>query len=407
LSQPLVDYFMLTLAAQALSLPIMIYHFQQLSIAGLAANFFILPPQPLLMILGGLSLLAGLTIESVGQLLAYMTWPFAHFTIQAAEFFGSLPGAVLVTGQVSGAIVVGFYGIVIAAYFHRKQLKDHLIELKRYWQPGLVLSILVAIAVLTWQFGRGSPDGKLHVTILDVSPGSQSGEGILIQTPGGRFVLVNGGPSATKLSDSLGQRLPTFNRHLDYLVVAGVEDNQIQSLPAVLDRYPVSNVLWSGEITGSNSARQLNAALIELSIDTQQSVAHQALDLGEGSRLEVLFTGPRGSTLLLSWKNFRMLLPIGLDTTALDEIGEGRAIGQLSALLLPASGYAPLNHTGWPQTFKPQIVLLSVSPKDNRGLPEQETLAYWREFPLYRTDHNGWIEIETDGEKMWVQVERK
>jgi len=36
-----------------------------------------------------------------------------------------------------------------------------------------------------------------------------------------------------------------------------------------------------------------------------------------------------------------------------------------------------------------------------------ETLAAWECFPMCRTDRNGWVEIETDGEHMWVEVESR
>ena len=302
--------------------------------------------------------------------------------------------------------MLGFYGLAVAAYLGREQLKSRLDSMKKYWQPGLALFLLAAIAVLAWQSQRGRPDGKLHVTLLDVSAGAQSGEAVLIQTPGGRFVLVNGGPSATRLSDALGQRLPTFDRHLDYLVVAGVEDGQLQSLPTVLERYPAEQVLWAGDTAASNASRQLSAALIEMDTGVQAAQPGQALDLGDGARLEVLYTGKRGATLLLSWKNFRALLPVGLDTSALDEIGDGKEIGQLSALLLPGSGHAPLNPPEWPHGLNPQVVLLSVSAKDSRGLPDAKTLQTWEGYTLLRTDRNGWIELTTDGEQMWIEARR-
>jgi beta-lactamase superfamily II metal-dependent hydrolase len=74
-------------------------------------------------------------------------------------------------------------------------------------------------------------------------------------------------------------------------------------------------------------------------------------------------------------------------------------------LLLPASGYAPLNPPEWAQQMKPQVVLLSVSAKDSHGLPAVETLSTWEGYSLMRTDINGWIELNTDGEQMWVEAE--
>jgi hypothetical protein len=47
------------------------------------------------------------------------------------------------------------------------------------------------------------------------------------------------------------------------------------------------------------------------------------------------------------------------------------------------------------------------APGDRRSLPDPETLQAVQGYPLLRTDQNGWIELTTDGEQMWVEVERK
>ena len=54
------------------------------------------------------------------------------------------------------------------------------------WAAILVLGLF---AVVVWQWVFALPDGRLRLIVLDVG----NGEGLLIQTPGGRNVLVNGG----------------------------------------------------------------------------------------------------------------------------------------------------------------------------------------------------------------------
>jgi beta-lactamase superfamily II metal-dependent hydrolase len=51
--------------------------------------------------------------------------------------------------------------------------------------------------------------------------------------------------------------------------------------------------------------------------------------------------------------------------------------------------------------------MLSVAPADKTGLPSPETLDAVQGYNLLRTDQNGWIEVTTDGQQMWVEVERK
>jgi beta-lactamase superfamily II metal-dependent hydrolase len=132
----------------------------------------------------------------------------------------------------------------------------------------------------------------------------------------------------------------------------------------------------------------------------------QVLDLGDGANLRVLTTGPRGAVLLLEYKNFRTLLPIGMSFEALDELRDGASIGPVSVLSLADSGYAASNPEEWIANLNPELITLSVDAADQNGMPDGEVLESLKGYELLRTDQNGWIEITTDGEQMWVNVER-
>ncbi len=40
-------------------------------------------------------------------------------------------------------------------------------------------------------------------------------------------------------------------------------------------------------------------------------------------------------------------------------------------------------------------------------MQDDQTLEALEGYQLLRTDLNGWIEVSTDGERLWVEVERK
>lgn len=115
---------------------------------------------------------------------------------------------------------------------------------------------------------------------------------------------------------------------------------------------------------------------------------------------------PRGAVLLLEWENFHALLPVGIDFDTLQAIASDPELKHLTALLLPESGYAPANPPDWIASHNPQLVLLSVAADDWRGRPAPETLAAAADYSLLRTDQNGWIQLSTDGEQLWVTVEQ-
>jgi len=131
------------------------------------------------------------------------------------------------------------------------------------------------------------------------------------------------------------------------------------------------------------------------------------LDLGNGAILQVLAVGPRGSVLLLEYKNFRGLLPIGMSFEAMDELRNGASIGPVSVLSLADSGYAPSNPPEWINNLNPELILLSVEAGDKDGMPDAEVLETIKDYSLLRTDESGWVEISTNGEQMWVTAERK
>lgn len=400
LAQPLSEFVFFTLAAQLTTLPVMAYHFGRISLVALIANPFILPAQPAVMLFGGLALLLGLLYPPLGQLAAWLAWPFPAYTIRVVELFARLPHGVLILGDFSLLFAILFYAALLSWTFSRGRVKG---ALRAALTPAVILSALALITFLTWRAVFAASDGRLHLTFLDVG----SADAVLIQTPTGRYVLVNGGPSPARLSDALGRRLPPFDRSLDYLVIASTQEDQIGALPRTLERFPPRAVLWSGKVEASYSARQLDKWLTDRSILVTRAGPGQALDLGAGATLKALAVSPRGAVLLVEWKGFRALLPIGMNFDNLAELKNGEAVGPLTALLLADSGYAPVNPPEWIAALRPQVVILSVAAGDPDGLPAQETLDAVQDFTLLRTDQNGWITVSTDGAQMWVEVEKK
>ncbi len=405
LAGPVGEYFLFTLAAQLTTLPVILYYFQRFSWVSLLANPLVLPPQPAIMILGGLATLAGMLYLPAGQLLAYLAWPFVLYTIRVVELLARLPSAAWTIAPLSLWALLLFYFLLFAWTAFGGRLRAWSAArlgsaLPRLAWPSLTGAALLAVVV--WQMVLAAPDGRLHLTMLDVG----SGDALLIQTPGGRTVLVDGGPSPNTLSDALGRRLPVGRRQIDYLVVAASGEEQLAALPRTLERFSPSAVLWSGPTDGF-SARGLRGWLTDARIPVTDMQPGQALDLGDGARLAVLAVTGRGSILLLEWGKFRALLPAGQDFDSLEALLEDGRVGPVTALMLAQCGTAQLNPPEWIARWRPQVVLLSVAADDRFGRPAPETIQALQGYTLLRTDRHGWIDLGTDGEQLWVMVERR
>ncbi len=399
LAAPLAEYLLFTLAAQVTTLPLMAYHFGRISLVSFLANPFILPAQPAVMITSGLALLLGLIYLPLGQLVAWLAWPFSTYTIRVVELFNRLPHGVLILGDFSLLFVVLFYLLLFGFTFAPARLKEILRPVRN---PVVLGTGLVIMTVLVWRSTLSLPDGRLHLTFLDVG----SADAVLIQTPGGRNLLINGGPAQSILTDALGRRLSPLEHKLDILVLASTQEEQVTSLPGTVGLFPPGLVLWSGAAEASYSSLRLQTGLVSAEIPVTMAEPGLELDLGQGARLKVLAVSSRGAVLMLDWIEFRALLPIGLTFTDLDKLASDPSLDPLSVLLLADSGYAPLNPQQWIANLSPQLSILSVSAADPKGLPDPETLAAVQDYPLLRTDRSGWISVSTDGVSMWVETER-
>ena len=398
------NFFLLTLAAQITTLPIMAYHFNRLSLVSFIANPFILPAQPAVMILGGLAVILGMIFRPLGQLAAFVAWPFVAYTNRVVEFFAGLPGAAVSVDFPFWGVIL-WYGALLGLTFGRVPLKEFFVSLKTRLPKIPVwaaLGGLTLLAILVWRAVLSIPDGKLHITFLDVG----TSDAILIETPSGDTILVNGGESLSQLSSQLGERLPLFNRKLDWLIVASTQENQVASLPRLMERYPPGQALWAGNVEASYPARTLNAWLTSHQVRVTRAEKDQTLDLGDGATLTVLSADKLGAVLLVEYGSFRALLPVGMSFDALAELQADESLRPLTALLLADSGRTQLNSADWISFLDPQMAILSVSADNFRGLPHQETLDALGERLLLRTDVNGWIEISSDGQFIWVEVER-
>ncbi len=396
------EWLLFTLAAQVTTLPVILYHFQRLSISSLLANPLILPVQPILMVLSGLALLGGMIFLPLGQLLAYFAYPLVAYTIRMVELFGNLPYSSVLLNPISLQWIVLFYLIILILTFAGHSFHKFLKQV----QPIYSLTGLLLFVSLIWQSASRKPDGFLHLILLDVNQPTRSGEAILIQTPQGRYVLINGGPSSSNLISALDQWMPITMRTIDWLVVAGVYDNQLAALPELIERQRITNAWWAIPNGAGAGAAAIQEQLKIQHVPIIAAQPNQELDLGSGIRLKILKINKSGSLLLLEWDQFRAFLPVGFDTATRDEILQSAAFPPVTVWLLANRGAEWLNPSALLARLRPQLILINAAKGEWSGLPNLETLQALQGQNILRSDLNGWVHILTNGQQMWVEAEK-
>jgi competence protein ComEC len=384
LAAPVSEYFLFTLAAQVTTLPIIAYHFHRVSLSALLANPLILPPQPLVMICGGLAVLLGLVFPGLGRLAVGLTWPLLAYTIRMVELLARLPQGSLGLGQVSLWGVVGFYLLLLGFTLGWMKLPQPK-QLRLRWTAAS-LALLLAAGVL-WQPVLTAPDGRLHVVVLAVD----EGPAILLQAPQGGSLLLNGGARASQLSDALGRRLPITHRSLDVLLLTPGSAASLEGLPETLQRFPVQQVFISGDLSQWQVGRRLVRQFTRNSLPVHDLASGEQIVLDGETFIHILAVTSRGTALLIEQGDFRMLIPGGVSLRTLQWQGADR-ISPVGAILLSAADLEIQSAEEW-QQLQPDVVILSAPLI---GIPHEPD---WLDLKAH-----SWLELTSDGSQLWVQA---
>ena len=243
------EFVLCTLAAQLTTLPVMLYHFQRLSLSALLANIVVLPVQSFLMILGGLAVLVGLVLPPLGQLFAYPAWVLLSYTIRMVTLLAALPAGVLFTGSLPLWFMVLIY---VLLFLGSSGVALALQHLKGLMKPVVILTVLGLTAVILIRYALSLPQGNMQVILL----GEDDQISVLLRTPGGQTLLINGATTTGDLSAAVSARLSPFERYLDAWLLTNDESQTLQEFYLLNQRFIPRQVYLSESSSNSLSLRR-------------------------------------------------------------------------------------------------------------------------------------------------------
>lgn len=269
---------------------------------------------------------------------------------------------------------------------------------KIWYVVGLVVGV-VLLVIEQW------PREGLRMVVCDVG----QGDGIVL-IKGRTQVVVDGGPSGTKMLACLEQYVPFWDREIELIVLTNTDYDHMNGLSAVVERYRVRHFVTSDGVHESAALTRLGASLRERGV--------KVVAVEQGDKLEIL--GQEQLELNVLWPPEVREEYVAVFTTQMDNaereqiLGASAKRGDLNErsvvleiieggkryLLMGDAGfqaeeeliksgrlhdvdYLKVGHHGskyasseeFLESIKPEVTLVSVGEGNRYGHPTDEALA--------------------------------
>ncbi|MBP1659034.1 MAG: competence protein ComEC, partial [Candidatus Aminicenantes bacterium] len=388
--------------------PLVARHFNRVAFSSVILNFPAIPLVGLIMGLGYAFLpFAALFPGAAALPAALLRWLVVLFS-RIAHALDAFPFLSIRVATPPAWLLAGYY-VVLGLALVRPRFRGQ--------RPAVLGTFaLLSLLFVVPPFRGRSPD--LRITLIDVG----QGESILVEFPGRRTMLIDGGGLAASPFD-VGERVvsPVLWRkgltRVDYLVLTHAHPDHLDGLVAVARNFRIGE-FWEGAAAPREGAyaelqRALGRRVVRrrCSRGTRLDVGpvtlealHPALAADGGApaapsnedslvirlrmgRVSVLLTADAGPAAE------RALLGSGLDLRAtVLKAGHHGSAGSTSADFLAA--------------VRPRLVLVSAGEGNTYGFPSPALLARCLEAgaEMARTDLDGAVEIRTDGRALAVRT---
>ncbi|MEM0487784.1 MAG: DNA internalization-related competence protein ComEC/Rec2 [Candidatus Bathyarchaeia archaeon] len=387
----------ISVIAQIFTVPILIAHFNHVSLIGPIANLAVVPIMsvlilPMSFIAAVFSLfsiyfaktliqISSLTLEIVLNILkifaeiSYLNlWVFSFNNIEYLCFYFTL--------------------ILLLIFFRSKNL---------FWPFIIVISLLWGLYVFS-QSEKSKELGDFKITFLDVG----HGDSIFVQLPLGSTMLIDGGTAVNDFDTGRNIVAPFLWSQrvlkVDYVVLSHAEPDHYGGLLFILKNFKPKEFWYAGESLPDELVKVLNdlkkQGLVIRKLKRGDTMRVSGVDIFVLHPPENWSSDPNDSSLVLKIEKANRSILFTGDISKKVEIELLKSISELKAevIKVPHHGSKYSSSYSFCQAVSPKIAIFSVGKNNPYGHPSEKIIQRYKGIgaTILRTDTCGAITLTAD-----------
>lgn len=433
------ENLLVTISAQILIFPIMIYVFNTISISFFVSNILISLFVGPVLILGYITIFADYIWFPISKIMICLEKILINLILKIAEVCAKLPFSKIIVVTPNFIYVIVFYmTILLIVYcFHKKKiyiikllisytfLKNQIVrfinisvfkfkknkEIQLFNKRNSLYKIIIFIIIFVSMLNQIYKENNiLEINFVDVGQGDCT----YIKTPKGKNIIIDGGEGNSDKYDYgekvlLPYLLDKQVSRINYLIATHADSDHIGGLFAVLENIKVDKILIGIQPETSKQfedlveiAKRKNIEIIILKAGNkliiEKNIYINVLWPIENKLIEENSLNNNSLVFKITYNNFSALFTGDIEEVAERQIVEEyKENGILNSTLLKVAHHGSKSSSInlFLEEVQPKVALIGVGQNNNFGHPNigvLERLDFYK-TKIYRTDENGEVNI--------------
>lgn len=270
---------------------------------------------------------------------------------------------------------------------------------------NIIVGVLLFVATAGLAIVVSTPTQKsdiLGVHFIDVG----QGDGIFIETPTNRRVLIDGGKQDSSVAFKIGGFMPFYDKRVDVVIATHADSDHIGGLIDVLDRFEVGALV----VQSTANDKFLNQVLLqkarEKQVQVREARAIQNIIIGEvefefmrpTSQVDYENENQKSVVVKMVYKNDSFLFTGDIDNDIEMQFIQDRVDVSADVLKVAHHGSKSSSNELFIQAVNPNVAVVQAGKDNSYGHPHAQVLERLNAQLILRNDQNGTISLYSDGD---------